>query len=88
MPSQRKALAWIATAGSRHFDFEGHGATETEALAALDRAFFLHGDQHGLPENWHTPDVVGDVRTRPIYAGASFRDGEELQGDNWQRTDG
>jgi hypothetical protein len=85
MPAQRKALAYIASATSRNFEFEGQGATETEALAALDRAFFLHGEQYKLEAGWATSETVGEITTRPIYAASSWRDREEMEGGTWGR---
>lgn len=85
--SDRTPLAYVASNDSRNFHFEGHGRTETEALAALDRAYALHGRLYDLPDDWHVAaDLHCDIKVRPIYAGASWRDGEELEGEEWRHT--
>lgn len=80
-PAAPRAGGFIATAESRNFKFEGHGATETDALAALDAAFFRHGQQYELPAEWHVEaglTAEGSITLRPFQPGAAYRDREEL----------
>lgn len=72
---------WIASAESANFDFEGHGKTQADALAALDRAFFIHGEQFELPPDWHVEaglTAEGSITLRPFAPGGSYRDREAL----------
>lgn len=84
-----KPLAYIATASAETpgtgrplgLTFEGHGLTEADALAALDRAYFLHGEESGLPHDWHvTLGLCENIAVRPIIPGAAFRNGAGMEG--------
>jgi hypothetical protein len=48
-------LAWY---DSRHFDFEGAGATQSEAINVLIQGLRSHAGQYGIAaEWWYEPDM-------------------------------
>lgn len=68
------AVIWRASLTSERFDFEGFGATEGEAVAAMESALACHARQCGLSPDWWREGYDSDVRA--IQLGAGYRDGE------------
>lgn len=66
----------VATADTRHFTFEGFGATAAEAERALRDAYAVHAAQTGADPN--LLDGEGDVHVRQVALGAGYRDREPI----------
>lgn len=66
---------WIATLETRHFTFEGTGASEGEAVDVLKQGLRRHAEQVGISAAWFEPL---DCNVRHYERGRAFRDGGEL----------
>lgn len=70
---------WIASVGTRHFEFEGAGDSEAAARLSLFLGLRKHAHQRGIPEGdaW-AKETAADANCHAYRAGQAFRDGELL----------
>lgn len=67
---------WIASMGTRHFDFDAFGATEQEARNALKAGLAEHEKRcGGLEDDWFTED---DFNVRSVTLGTAYIDGPRV----------
>jgi len=69
---------WIATVETRHFTFEGAGATSLDARMAVREAMYKHGRQYLLPDDWQDEFCADGIQVREYVAGECYRDREKL----------
>lgn len=62
---------------TRHFSFEAYGATQAEALSALEAGLSKHATQYHLSPDWYEDDR-DDIVFESFTAGVCLRDGETL----------
>jgi hypothetical protein len=72
---------FIAHTDTRHFSFEGVGATEDAAMAALILALKRHAKQYATDKQWLAEAIriaKDEHRVRQITSGGAYRDHEKL----------
>lgn len=79
MSDAQTPMGYIVTLDTRHFSFEAHGITETDANEAMGRTLAQHGRQYGLPDDW-ADEFLSGFETRPFLPGFGFRDGSAIHG--------
>ena len=68
---------WIASFESRHFNFDGYGRTEEEAIGSLKRVLKNHTRQYQLGNtDWY---CVEDFSLLRVRTGVGYRDGAEIK---------
>jgi hypothetical protein len=70
---------WLATLGTRHFDFEAAALTEAGARDALAAGLAHHAAQHDLDPEWVT-DMLEDASIRALTLDACYRDHNQITG--------
>lgn len=71
------AKIWRACLTSERFEFEGYGASEADAVAAMESALREHARQCALRRDWWRHGY--DYEVRAIQLGAGYRDGMPCQ---------
>jgi len=78
---------YVATLGTRHYDWLGVGFTEKEALAALKARFFETNelDEAEWLEEWDVEEWAEHMapRIQKVHPGEGYLDGEDT--DDYQR---
>lgn len=76
--AQSKITFWVASMGTRHYDFDAFGATEQEARFALKRGLDEHSRRcGGLDDDWYSEE--NDFSVRQVALDTAYIDGSPLE---------
>jgi hypothetical protein len=66
-----------AAVETRHFSFEGYGASENEAMEALSAVLRIHETQYPVADGF-IENAMADSQLNEIVVGGGYRDSELL----------